>query len=133
MPISPPPAVQDLALVIDGAPEIHPLTRNPDNHLIKMPSITRARAPLPQPLRHRRSELQHPPAGRFVGNLEPPLGKEIRHVAVAQGEAALDDEGGQRRPGGLSRWSQGKDLAWEHCQHDLSLVFRSGYRGFRHE
>jgi hypothetical protein len=26
---------------------------------------------------------------------------------------ALEDEGGQRRPGGLSRWSQGKDLAWE--------------------
>ena len=32
---------------------------------------------------------------------------------------ALDDEGGQRRPGGLSRWSQGKDLAWEPLRPEL--------------
>src|SRR5207248_11657132 len=32
---------------------------------------------------------------------------------------ALDDEGGQRRPGGLSRWSQGKDLAWQPLRREL--------------
>src|SRR5271156_6262960 len=84
--------VQDLALVIDGAPEVHPPTRDPHNHLIKMPSVTRARAPSPQPLRHRRSELQHPAADRFIGDLEPTLGKEFLHVAVAQGEAEIEPD-----------------------------------------
>jgi hypothetical protein len=60
------------------------------SHLIKMPSVTRTRAPSPQPLRHRRSELQHPAADRFIGNIEPTLGKEILHVAVAQGEAKIE-------------------------------------------
>jgi hypothetical protein len=63
--------------VIDGAPEVHPPTRDLHNHLIKMPSVTRARAPFPQPLRYRRSELQHPAADRFIGNLEPTLGEEF--------------------------------------------------------
>jgi hypothetical protein len=43
-------------------------------------------------LRHRRSELQHPAADRFIGNIEPTLGKEIFHVAVAQGEAKMEPD-----------------------------------------
>jgi hypothetical protein len=43
-------------------------------------------------LRHRRSELQHPAADRFIGNLEPTLGKEILHVAVAQGAAEIEPD-----------------------------------------
>ena len=78
--------------MINGAPEIHPFTRDPDNHLVKMPSITRARAPFPQPLRHRRSELQHPPTDRLIRDLEPTLGKEFLHVAVAQGEAKIEPD-----------------------------------------
>src|SRR5271169_4749109 len=57
-----------------------------------MPSVTRARAPSPQPFRHRRSELQHPAADRFIGNIEPTLGKEILHVAVARGEAKIEPD-----------------------------------------
>jgi hypothetical protein len=34
--------VEDLPLLIDGAPEIHPLTHDPHDHFIKMPSVTRA-------------------------------------------------------------------------------------------
>ena len=78
--------------MIDGAPEVHPPTRDPHNHLINMPSVTRARTPFPQPLRHRRSELQHPAADRFIGNLEPTLGKEILHVAVAQSEPEIEPD-----------------------------------------
>jgi hypothetical protein len=40
-------------------------------------------------LRHGRSELQHPAADRFIGNLDPTFGKQILHVAVAQGEAKI--------------------------------------------
>jgi hypothetical protein len=76
----------------DGAPEIHPFTRNPDNHLVKMPLITRARTPFPQPSRQRRSELQHPAADHFVGNLEPTLDEERLHVAVTQGETEIEPD-----------------------------------------
>src|SRR5215813_531578 len=34
--------VKDLAFVVDGTPEIHPLARDTNNHLVQMPSITRA-------------------------------------------------------------------------------------------
>src|SRR5271165_6521751 len=33
--------VEDLALVIDGAPEVHPLAGDPNNHLVQVPSIAR--------------------------------------------------------------------------------------------
>jgi hypothetical protein len=34
--------VKDLALVIDGTPEVHPLAGDPNNHLVQVPSIARA-------------------------------------------------------------------------------------------
>ena len=37
--------VENLALVIDRAPEIHPLTGDPYHHLVQMPSVARPRAP----------------------------------------------------------------------------------------
>ena len=43
----------------------------PDNHLVQMPSIARARAAPPQPPRDHRSELQHPAPDGFVGDVEP--------------------------------------------------------------
>ena len=39
--------LEDLALMIDGTPQIHVLARNPDDHFVEMPSIARWR-------RHRR-------------------------------------------------------------------------------
>src|SRR5947209_11581833 len=57
-----------------------------------MPSVTRVRALSPKPLRHRRSELQHPAADRFIGDLKPTLGEEFLHVTVAQGEAEIEPD-----------------------------------------
>ena len=34
--------VEDLAFVVDGTPEVHPLAGDPDNHLVQVPSIARA-------------------------------------------------------------------------------------------
>ena len=33
--------VEDLAFVVDGTPEVHPLAGDPDNHLVQVPSIAR--------------------------------------------------------------------------------------------
>jgi hypothetical protein len=39
--------VEDLTLVIDSAPEAHPVTGDSDHHLIQMPSIARLRTAPP--------------------------------------------------------------------------------------
>jgi hypothetical protein len=83
--------VEDLALVVDGTPEIHPLAGDPHHHLVQMPAIARPRATLAQPSRDRGTELQRPPH-RFVGNVEPSLGQQLLDVAVAQGEAEIEPD-----------------------------------------
>src|SRR5260370_3975797 len=40
--------VENLALVVDGAPQVHPFASNPDHHLVEVPSITLASAAPPQ-------------------------------------------------------------------------------------
>src|SRR6516162_2413330 len=82
--------VEHLALVIDGSPEIHPLAGDPHHHLVQMPSVAWPRATSAQPSGDHRSELQHPTPHRFVREVEPTLGEQILHVAVAQGEAKVE-------------------------------------------
>src|SRR5580704_12917120 len=52
--------VENLALVVDGTPEIHPLAADAHHHLVQMPAIARPRATLAQPSRDRGTELHHP-------------------------------------------------------------------------
>ena len=40
--------VEDLALVVDGAPQVHLFPVDPDDHLVEVPSRARAGAALPQ-------------------------------------------------------------------------------------
>src|SRR5262249_54171037 len=81
--------VKDLALVVDGTPEIHPPTGDPHHHLIKMPAVARPRATPAQPSRDRGTELPHPAPHRFVRDIEPALGQQFLDIAVAQGEAKI--------------------------------------------
>ena len=55
-----------------------------------MPSIAWPRLTLAQPSRNRRAEFQHPTPHRFIGEVEPTLGEQILHVAVAQREAEIE-------------------------------------------
>ena len=38
--------VEDLALVVDGPPQIHPLAGDPHHHLVQVPAIARPRTTL---------------------------------------------------------------------------------------
>src|SRR5882762_4693939 len=75
--------VENLALVIDGAPQVHPFAGNPHHHLVEVPSIARAWAAPPQLSCDPGPEFQNPPPHRFIGNLEAALGEELLNVAVA--------------------------------------------------
>src|SRR3982074_1200488 len=54
--------------------------------------IARASPPLPQPPRDHRSEFQYPAPYRLIGDIEPTLGKQILHVAIAQGEPEVQPD-----------------------------------------
>jgi hypothetical protein len=54
-----------------------------------MPAIARPRATPTQPSCDRGTELQYPAPHRFVGNVEPSVGKQFLDIAVAQGEAEI--------------------------------------------
>src|SRR5215211_5408894 len=85
--------VEDLAFVVDRAPEIHPLAGDPDHHLVEMPAIAWPRTALPQPSRDHRAEFQNPAADALVGQVEPALRKQLLDVAIAQGEAQVKPSG----------------------------------------
>ena len=76
------PHIEDLSLMIDGAPQVHPLAGDADHHLVEVPSIAAA-------VVHRGPELQNASAHRLIGNIEPALGEQILHVATAQGEPEI--------------------------------------------
>ena len=89
--------VEDLAFSIDGAPEIHLLAADPDEHLVQVPSSVRLRASGPQPACDHRAEGEHPAPDGLVGDLDAALGQELLDVSVAEREPqvhpdrALDD------------------------------------------
>ena len=76
--------------MIDGMPQIHPLTGDPHHHLVQMPAIARPRATPTQALRDRGTELQYLAPHRFVGDVEPSFGQQLLDIAVAQGEAEIE-------------------------------------------
>ena len=67
-----------------------------------------------QPSRDHRSEFQHPTPDGFVGDVEPPLGKEFLDVAITERKAhvepdrVLDDH--RRKAVGGKRFQPGRDL-----------------------
>jgi hypothetical protein len=115
--------------VIDGAPQVHPLPGDPDDHLVEVPSLARARAALPQVARDQWAELQHPAPHSLIGDLQAALGQKILDVAVAQSEAQiqpdrmLDDR--RRKPMPMVReWSHDRILSHSVIRSNRA---RAGY------
>src|SRR5215204_7182866 len=75
--------VEDLAFVVDRAPEIHPLAGDPDHHLVEVPAIAWPRTALAQPSRDHRAEFQNPAADALAGEVEPALCEKLLDVAIA--------------------------------------------------
>jgi hypothetical protein len=59
--------VEDFTLMIDGAPELHSLARDPNHHFVRMPPGARARAALPKPRFERWQYCVTPPWKRIGG------------------------------------------------------------------
>jgi len=82
--------IEDLALLVDGTPEIYAPAGNPRDHLVEVPSVARPGPPLPQASRDRGTEFEHPAPDRFVGQVEPAFGKQFLDITIAQGEAEIE-------------------------------------------
>ena len=81
---------ENLALMIDCAPQVHMLAGDPDDHLVEVPAIARPRTAAAQPACDNRPEFQHPAAHGLVRGIEPALGEKLLHIAVAQGETQVE-------------------------------------------
>src|SRR3954464_8826103 len=81
--------LENLALVIDGAPQVHSLSGDANYHLVEVPPVAWAWAGASKSTGERRPELQNPAPHRLIGNLQAPLGQKLLDVAVAQGETEI--------------------------------------------
>src|ERR1700680_5317161 len=67
--------IENLALVIDAAPQVHPLSGDANDPLVEVPSVARAWTGPSKPSGKPGPELQNPPPHRFIGNLQAALGE----------------------------------------------------------
>ncbi len=81
--------IEDLALVVDSTPQVHVLTRDPDDHLVEVPAIARPRTAPPQPSCDHGTEFQNPATHTLMRDVDTALGQEIRDVAVTKRETQI--------------------------------------------
>jgi hypothetical protein len=85
--------VQNLVLVVDGAPQVHPPAADLHHHLVQMPSAGGRRPAPSQVRRDQRAELDYPAAHRFAADLDTALGQQLLDVTDAQREAEVQPHG----------------------------------------
>src|SRR5947207_1572708 len=84
--------VENLALVIDGAPQIHPLAGDANDHLVELPPVARTWARPLEPAGKSGPELQNPAPHRLIGDIESAFSEELLHVPVAQCEPQIEPD-----------------------------------------
>jgi hypothetical protein len=92
--------VQDLPLAVDRAPQPQALASDRDRHLVEVPLRARPGTKPAEVASESWPELEDPAPNRLIRQVEPALGQELLHVAVAQGEPEIEPDG---VPDGL-RW-----------------------------
>jgi len=85
--------IEHIPVLVDGAPEgvLHPV--DTDEYLVAVPLVAGARAMTAQRIRVGLAELPGPLPDRLVGHEHAALGQQCRHVALAQGKAAVQPHG----------------------------------------
>src|SRR3984893_12581817 len=78
--------VEDLALGVDGSPQIDHAAIDFQIDLVEMPDGVRLRPAFTQVSRDHGSKMVHPAAHALIGHQDPALGKQILDVAETQGE-----------------------------------------------
>src|SRR5271169_4683900 len=85
--------IENLAFVVDRAPEPKPPARNRYGHLIEMPTRCWPWASAAKFSGEHRPKLQNPSPHRFVGDIQTALRKQIFDVAIAERETHIQPNG----------------------------------------
>jgi hypothetical protein len=85
--------IENLAFVVNRAPQPELPARDRHGHLIEMPPRGWPRASTPKFSGEQRPELQYPSSHRFVGDIQTALRKQIFDVAIAERETHMQPNG----------------------------------------
>ena len=84
--------VQDVTVLVDGAPQILLATLDRDKHLVEMPGISHPTAPPPPLPGVDRTEPLAPLPNRLVGDRHASLCQEIFSIAEAEAESIVEPD-----------------------------------------
>lgn len=84
--------VDDLAILVDGPPQVPVLAPDPDEDLVHEDRVAVAAVPSPQSPRVPGSELVAPEADRLVGDDDSSPGQQVLDVPMAQVEAVVEPD-----------------------------------------
>ena len=85
--------VNDLAVLVDGPPEVLTLATNGHEELVEMPRVADRPGPMPEPPGEREAEGLAPVPNGFVRDADAAVREEVFDVAEAQGEAVVEPDG----------------------------------------
>jgi hypothetical protein len=85
--------LENLAFIVNRAPQICPLATNSDKDLVKMPGSRRSNSARSDVGGNRRTEFQNPSADRFIAHVDPSFCKHFLNVTKAQREAKVEPDG----------------------------------------
>src|SRR5262245_29682803 len=84
--------IEDVVVLVDGAPEVMALTIDGQKDLIQVPLVTWLGASVLQLIGVRLPKLETPLANSLMGHRDAALEQDLLHVAVAQREAIIEPD-----------------------------------------
>src|SRR5208283_2633018 len=84
------PEIENLAFIVDRAPEPEPPARNRHGHLVEMPPRRWPWASAAKFADEQRPEFQEPSPHRFVRDIQSTLSEQIFDVAITKGETNIE-------------------------------------------
>ncbi len=82
--------LENLAFIVNSAPQIRPLATNSNKDLVKMPGSGRSNSAGSDVGGNRRSEFQNPSPDRFIADIDPAFGQHFLDVAKAQRKTKVE-------------------------------------------
>ena len=100
--------VDDLAVLVDGPPEVLALAADGHEQFVQMPGVADGPGPTPEPSRVGGAEGLAPVPDGLVRDGDAALGEEVFDVAEAEGEPVVEpdgvaDDGGRESVAGIAR------------------------------
>ena len=98
--------VDDIAVLVDGPPEVLTLATNRHEEFVEMPRVADRPGPMPEPPGVREAEGLAPVPNGFVRDGDAAVREEVFDIAEAQGEAVVEpdgvaDDGGRKSVAGI--------------------------------